>query len=90
VIGMAAPAEAIAFAALSGTRIDALVTDVVMPGMSGPDLARTLLAGHPHLRRVFMSGYADRPLGDEDAQFIGKPFAMDDLALKVRAALDTP
>ena len=90
VIGMAEPAEAIAFATLSGTRIDALVTDVVMPGMSGPDLARTLLAGHPHLRRVFMSGYADRPLGDEDAQFIGKPFAMDDLALKVRAALDTP
>ena len=88
VIGTSDPAQALAIASRPGVRIDLLVTDVVMPGMSGPNLATALRVRHPTLRRVFMSGYSDREIGDIGALFIGKPFAMDDIAATVRAALD--
>ncbi len=73
--------------------IDVLLTDVVMPDMSGPELAHTLRAGRPAMRVLFMSGYAEdqvalrRSLGEGTA-FIEKPFSVRDLELKVRALLD--
>ena len=60
-----------------GDSIDLLLTDVVMPGSSGPQLARTLLERRPGMLVLFMSGYADRAGGDEvalDAPFLAKPF----------------
>ena len=60
-----------------GASIDLLLTDVVMPGSSGPQLARTLSEGRPDLLVVFMSGYADRAGGGDvalDAPFLAKPF----------------
>jgi signal transduction histidine kinase len=86
------PGEAIRLATAHPGKIDLLLTDVIMPGMNGRDLAQTLLIQHPHLARLFMSGYsadvmADGGVLDSHVHFIQKPFAMKTLALKVRQAL---
>jgi|GEM_PF-1829696 len=78
----------------SGTHFDLLLTDVLLPGMTGHDLFRQLSATLGHVAVVFMSGYtdnvlADNGLADAGAAFLPKPFSWDELALKVRAALDT-
>ena len=72
---------------------DLLVSDIVMPKLGGPELARQLLARLPALRVILMSGYTDDAIvlhGDLDPEiaFLGKPFAPDELAQKVREVLD--
>jgi PAS domain S-box-containing protein len=74
-------------------RIDLLLTDIVMPDMSGRDLAETLRRLRPGLKCLFMSGFsANRLAGisrfDGEQQFIAKPFSLVALAEKVRAVLD--
>jgi signal transduction histidine kinase len=61
-----------ALAAARRESFDILLTDMVMPGMSGRDLARDLMDEHPQLRVVFMSGYSATP--PSDWAFIAKPF----------------
>ena len=71
--------------------IDLLVTDVVMPGMSGPDLARAASRLKPSLRILFTSGYTSEPdeaFDDPDVEFIGKPFSPQALVAKVQEVLD--
>jgi hypothetical protein len=73
--------------------IHLLVTDVVMPGMSGPQLAELLARDRPELRALFMSGYADEAItrcGVPEAgpAFLQKPFDPVRLARKVRTVLD--
>jgi two-component system cell cycle sensor histidine kinase/response regulator CckA len=73
-------------------RVDVLLTDVVMPKMTGPELARLLRGTHPDIKVVFMSGYTDRSAGhdevfDADSHFLQKPFTADDLLGKLRAVL---
>ncbi|MBU0514180.1 MAG: response regulator, partial [Proteobacteria bacterium] len=73
--------------------IHLVLTDVVMPNMSGRDLADRLKASHPEIRVMFMSGYTDDAIADhgvveEGVHLIGKPFAPIDLARKVRMVLD--
>ncbi|MHB2017148.1 MAG: ATP-binding protein [Candidatus Xenobia bacterium] len=75
------------------TSTDLLLTDVVMPDMSGPDLARELRKRSPHLRVLYMSGYTTHPavLGDlkgDNSAFLPKPFTPGVLAQQVREALD--
>ena len=75
--------------------IHLLVTDVVMPGMSGPELAQRLVPLYPEMTAVYMSGYADHTivrhgLLEPGTVFLQKPFNPDDLALKVREVLDAP
>jgi len=69
-------------------RLDLLITDVIMPGMGGLDLARRVLAARPGTPVLYMSGYADEALPHEDAVpgacFIQKPFRPDVLISKVR------
>jgi DNA-binding NtrC family response regulator len=74
-------------------RIHLLLTDVVMPGMAGTELAATLASLRPDMRVLYMSGYTDdevfraaAPLGG--TAFIEKPFTPDRLARAVRAALE--
>ena len=72
---------------------DLLVSDVVMPGMSGREVAHTLLATRPKLRILYMSGYTGEVLerfGDLEwnEDFIAKPFRPDELAAKVREVLN--
>ncbi len=73
--------------------IDLLLTDVVMPGMSGRELAQLLTEARPGLRTLFMSGYSGEAIAEQGlpqalAAFIGKPFEPEDLADRVRDVLD--
>ncbi len=74
-------------------RIDLLITDVVMPGMSGRELAQHLSATRPQTKVLFVSGYTDDALLRHGATtpgtaFLQKPFALEDLLRRVRALLD--
>jgi len=93
VIGTFKPTEAISIAESHAGEIDMLMTDVVMPEMSGRELAATLSGIYPKLRCLFMSGYTANVIArhgvlDEGVHFIHKPFAKQDLAKKVREVLD--
>ena len=85
--------EAIDWASKSGVHADMLVTDVVMPGMSGPNLAARLMQQTPDLRVLYMSGYTDDATEVHGAFWGGvpllqKPFTPSQLAESVRMALD--
>jgi signal transduction histidine kinase len=70
--------------------IDVLLTDVVMTGMSGPDLARQARRAHPYLPIIFISGYADLGgIGGDGRAYrlIRKPFRPLDLRRQIEAAL---
>ena len=72
-------------------KIDPLVTDVVMPGLSGPELAERILEHHPCVGVLFTSGYSGSAVADRGAliaDLLEKPFTIEELAQKVREALD--
>ena len=76
-----------------GDRIDLLLTDVVMPGMNGSDLATQLVLHYPEMKVLFTSGYTEdvishRGVLSEGVSFIGKPYTPSALARKVREELD--
>jgi signal transduction histidine kinase len=76
-------------------RIALILTDVVMPGLSGRELADRLKQLRPGIKVLFMSGYTDDTVvhhGVErrDAEFIQKPFSPEELAIKVRGVLTPP
>jgi signal transduction histidine kinase/CheY-like chemotaxis protein len=86
--------EALRTAAQHAGPIDLLVTDVVMPDMSGPEVARYLAALRPQMRTLYVSGYTDptitERLGlDSGAPLLSKPFTPAALAVKVREVLDS-
>jgi DNA-binding NtrC family response regulator len=72
--------------------VDLLLTDVVMPGVSGRELAADLLGSIPGLRVLLMSGYAEQLNGSEgwpgQMQSLAKPFSVATLLTKVRGILD--
>jgi two-component system, cell cycle sensor histidine kinase and response regulator CckA len=74
--------------------IDLVLADLVMPNMSGGELASRLARHRPDLRIVLMSGYTDEPivrsLGPDSAVFLPKPFSSVTLAEKIRQVLDRP
>jgi CheY-like chemotaxis protein len=75
----------------AGERFDMLLTDVVMPEMSGTELAGRAGALYPDLRILLMSGYVDRPgVGpvEDGAELLEKPFKAEDLLEKVRDVLE--
>lgn len=91
VIDMPGPAEALEWARGQGS-IDLLVTDVVMPGMSGRALAQALLRERPALRVLYMSGYVGEALDRQglgsDEWLLQKPFTGRDLVRRVRQVFD--
>jgi FixJ family two-component response regulator len=89
------PAEALRLAERHDGPIHLLVTDVIMPGMSGRELADRLLVGRPNLKLLFMSGYTDAAIIhherlDAEAPFLQKPFTPDALVRRVRDVMDQP
>lgn len=84
VIEAATPSDAVQIVDSRGS-IDLLITDVVMPGMSGPQLAYAARRRRPDLRLLFVSGYADdHVMPDGGADLLAKPFSPAELAGKVR------
>ena len=91
VITAASGEEALTIASAHDGTIHLLLTDVVMPGMKGPELARRLKALRPGLRVVLMSGYAAEVVTGpdlHDAVLVTKPFSPASLARAVRNVLD--
>jgi PAS domain S-box-containing protein len=83
------PAAALELTADHPDPILLLITDVVMPGMSGRDLALRLTANHPSLKVLYISGYtanviAHRGILEDGVHFLSKPISRDDLVRKVR------
>ncbi len=70
-------------------KIDLIIIDLGMPGMSGADVARLVQARRPGLPTLFVTGFADHAAlaGVSDAQIVGKPFLNNELTDKVRTAL---
>jgi hypothetical protein len=89
----AAPEEALSLAAQHPSFIDLLLTDVVMPGVSGRVLADRLVGLRPRMKVLYMSGYTDDTIGrhgvlDDQTKLLTKPFLPADLLRKVREVLD--
>jgi two-component system cell cycle sensor histidine kinase/response regulator CckA len=78
----------------SAGSFDLLITDAMMPTISGAELARRVRADHPGLKVLYISGYADHEGGDgestgiEGAAFLQKPFSADSLGRKIRQMLN--
>ena len=75
--------------------VHAVVTDVVMPGVGGPELVRRLREVRPELPTLFISGYTEEGVRTQgalhpDAAFLEKPFSQDDLVRKVREVIAKP
>jgi two-component system cell cycle sensor histidine kinase/response regulator CckA len=86
------PREAVSLAAGEAGPIDLIVTDVVLPQMSGSALANEILGSRPQIRVLYMSGYTDdaivhRGVLDMGTLFLQKPFTPEVLARKVREVL---
>lgn len=78
-----------ALAAAKGQAIDMLITDVMLPGMNGPELARRMQQAAPRLRALFISGYTGAEKVPASAPFLAKPFTLAALLEKVRETLGT-
>jgi len=90
VIELANGQEALAALRSPDSPAQVVLTDVVMPKMNGPELARQLAEHRPELPVVFMSGYSRdvEPRPPADAPFLDKPFSLGALAAALRSALD--
>jgi len=87
------PEEAERLAGNNGAEIHLLLTDIVMPGSSGRDLAKRLTGRYPNLRVLYMSGYTYNVIAqdgtlEEGISFLQKPFTPQVLSEKVREVLD--
>jgi CheY-like chemotaxis protein len=88
------PQEALALSKRHQAEINLLMTDVVMPGMDGKELAARLKAESPGLRTLFMSGYTaevvvKHGILDKGVKFISKPFSVAELSLALRDILES-
>lgn len=93
ILSAASGRDALQLATTHRERIHAVVTDVVMPGMSGPTLVARLEVSRPDIRVLYISGYADDMMQqhgvfDDGMRYLRKPFTPDELAKTVREVLD--
>jgi len=93
VLAALTPEEALEASRGHSGPIHLLLTDVVMPGMGGLELASRVVALRPEIRVLYMSGYTDEAvvrdgLVADDVDFLQKPFTLEELAAKIRSVLD--
>lgn len=86
-------AEALSLVQATSEKIDLLLTDVIMPGMNGRNLADKLAAEKSEIKVLFMTGYSDEAIFrhgilEKGQSFIQKPFTFESLAFKLRELLD--
>jgi CheY-like chemotaxis protein len=86
--------HALALAATHQGQVDLLLSDVIMPGLNGPDLAQRIVAQRPTIRILYVSGFPNSLVPDgtgthQPASFLPKPFTPQALAAKVRECLDS-
>jgi len=87
------PEEALRLAEKHSGKIDLMLTDVIMPKMTGQDLAAQLKKTRPNTKFIFMSGYTAEIIArdnvlSKEIPFIQKPFSIDELSTKLRIVLD--
>jgi CheY-like chemotaxis protein len=87
VLEAASAEEALTIA--QGQSIDLLITDVMLPGIHGPELARRMQQAAPRLKTLFISGFTGEEKVPAGARFLAKPFTLSALIEKVRAAIET-
>jgi CheY-like chemotaxis protein len=93
VVTASTPRQALEKMAHQTDPVHIMITDVVMPGMSGPTLANTLVSEYPEMKIIFMSGYTDAAVVENrfiqpGSVFLQKPFSPDALKAKIRELLD--
>ena len=93
VISAGSPEEALHKVGNHDGEIHLMLTDVIMPGMNGKDVAEKIRETRPAVKLLFMSGYtanviAHRSMLDPGVQFISKPFTIQQLSVKVRKVLE--
>ena len=76
-----------------GNEIDLIVTDVVMPGISGPDMVKKIYDKYPDIKVIFMSGYGEDAFiesfgEDRKFHFLSKPYTLKQLATKVKEVME--
>ena len=86
VLAWASSKDALAAAEQHPGEIHLLITDMVMPGMSGRKMAECLRGRRPEMKVLYVSGYGDAK-AQNDAQFLQKPFSTEELATKIREIL---
>jgi two-component system cell cycle sensor histidine kinase/response regulator CckA len=92
VFGARTAAEAMRVFRQHGGKVELLLTDVVLPGTNGRDLARDLRLLHPGLKTMFISGYPDNEVAKHSLEepgvfYLPKPFSVESLMQKVRQVL---
>jgi CheY-like chemotaxis protein len=86
VLASASSQEALAIAERHRAKIHLLITDILMPGMSGRKMAECLTARRPDMKVLYVSGYGDAK-AQNDLHFLQKPFSTEELATKIREIL---
>jgi two-component system, cell cycle sensor histidine kinase and response regulator CckA len=87
VLSSASSKDALAASGQHPGVIHLLITDMVMPGMSGRKMAECLVGSRPNMKVLYVSGYGDASLSQSGAHFLQKPFSTEELATKVREML---
>jgi two-component system cell cycle sensor histidine kinase/response regulator CckA len=93
VLSAGSPDEALHLAEKHDGKIDLLITDVIMPGMNGKDVADRIRQARPGIKLLYMSGYtanviANRSMLNPGVHLLSKPFSIQQLSVKVRRALE--
>lgn len=86
------PLDALRIFDRAGEKINLVLTDIMMPDMSGPEMVKEMRLKHPDVKLLFMSGYSEEKLNafdyqDKHIQFMTKPFSPADLAILVQKCL---
>jgi two-component system cell cycle sensor histidine kinase/response regulator CckA len=95
VMEAATPAEACSALDVLSLPVDLILTDVMMPGMSGSEMMQRVRTTRPHVKTLYMSGYGENLAAvhghvEPGMKLLEKPFTSADLLREVRSALDSP